>query len=1357
MLTITQIPINQNLDTTTVVDTNDEIITYQSYVPDNQGQVVSQETIGDYTIEQVVPTLVEDNKDQEHRVEYSNRIALEPRRGSGEQVLNFENDTCDSIYETIEFSDGEITNTNCSDIPAVTHNDAQSYAVTKDGKIIYANQAIVTTLGGIDYIGMIYPSLEDADNQTNGVPINGSAQEGSYFGTEEYNNQYFASVTFSALNGYMNLDEVQIVPIQLVETQSYYEAKDGDWVYNIAIDPLDASKGYESYPLGEAPDFAQEGQKYYSNDGETFHLEQKIINSYNIDPSSTPELRNATYFQNLPVRSTSLYTGTQYKTYLNNKGFTNSVYYNHTNEFVNMQDEHNLNSLMLFAWANHESKYGTSNLANDCNNFYGWNAPDSAPGTCQNNPTAQGNYADAKSGIRAHGFNIPTHFLNVSDWRYAGSHPGTKASGLNYKYASDVNWGSKVASHAYSIDSSLGSLESNLFRIGRLNKTANVYAESDLKDADYIYASSGSLSTADAIYKIKVGGLNSSFSGQGINVLITDTQSGSRGSATEIQLDTALNSSGSELCSVTHADYGTYPLYDDQYYNNEGLIGAALFSCNYEWQHSRSWIYSSNIDIIHDNPMFPPGGVYESKPILKNYSLNIDANSFGLTPGDYVVKNIVQDKGTGKVLGYEVFKDPMVQTETGYVKVKDAKFINYKPVYKNTATSIVNIRAAANTSSNILYAANVNEVFVVEQTVTGETINCGQESSDKWLQVTLDNNTPGFVSSCFFTDEIKGSSVSNNIKKYSLKEDILHVEGVAYTRYMPLATGGFNYALTFSDGTNFNEIGIGKSKRPWTLEGFYNRDGTPYDYGYYATAGYKGVSLSTLPIGDYQVGIQIKKDGYTFKSPLRGNTAINGDKIETQVDGYKYTLELKNNAMYLEKVSLIPANPRLSTSIKKIWLKDSTFHIEGAAFIKYLETTSYNARYKVRLFNQSDNYEYSLAASNQSKKMAAYKKRDGIDYSHAYVATKGYKGIDIGNIKEGTYDLELQLNHSGHSSIWTNAYIGIKDKTITQTVGGYEYKVIIKSNNVKISKKKIIPDNPRLATSIKDIWLEGSTYHIEGAAFIKNLETTSYNARYKMRLFNENDTYNYSLAASNQPKKMEAYKKRDGVDYSHAYVATRGYKGIDISNIAEGTYNLQLQLSHYGHTSIWTDAYIGLKNQTISQRTGGYEYKVIINNNNVKISKTKLVPDNPRLATSIKNIWLDGSTFHMDGAAFIKYLDTTSYNARYKLRLYNQNNTYNYSLAASNQPKKMEVYKKRDQTDYSHAYVATKGYKGIDISNIAEGTYSLQLQLTHSGYTSIWTSAYIGLKDQTITQTAGGYDYKVIIKGHNVTISKAKS
>ena len=88
---------------------------------------------------------------------------------------------------------------------------------------------------------------------------------------------------------------------------------------------------------------------------------------------------------------------------------------------------------------------------------------------------------------------------------------------------------------------------------------------------------------------------------------------------------------------------------------------------------------------------------------------------------------------------------------------------------------------------------------------------------------------------------------------------------------------------------------------------------------------------------------------------------------------------------------------------------------------------------------------------------------------------------------------------------------------------------------------------------------------------------------------------------------MDYYSRRDGTNYSHAYIASPGRKGIDISNIDVGTYTVKLTLNKDGFKGS-AEPYIvnALKNYRQSFTKSGYKYTVKVENNKIKVKNLRI-------------------------------------------------------------------------------------------------------------------------------------------------------
>lgn len=288
--------------------------------------------------------------------------------------------------------------------------------------------------------------------------------------------QLVYKVSVSGYTGYVHPNQVTLVPWKLVLDKLPFILKDNTSVsvtlpeqYVVQSDSagnremyyLSGLIGqYKIGPYGLAPTWLPNGT-YYSIDGITFYRDFKMT-----DRVSNNKYYN--YFQYLPLRTRSNITGAQLDQYLESTGWTNSIYYGKSQEFVNNQNKYGMNALLVFALANHESAFGTSTIALAKNNIFGWGAIDSDP------MGGADAFTSVEHSIREHMSRNLFGYSSIDDWRFTSPAYGIKVSGFNTKYASDPNWGVKIAQHAYLVDKMFGYKDYNYYGLGVVDDLSNI-------------------------------------------------------------------------------------------------------------------------------------------------------------------------------------------------------------------------------------------------------------------------------------------------------------------------------------------------------------------------------------------------------------------------------------------------------------------------------------------------------------------------------------------------------------------------------------------------------------------------------------------------------------------------------------------------------------------------------------------------------------------------------------------------------------------------------------------------------------------------------------------------------------------
>ncbi len=382
--------------------------------------------------------------------------------------------------------------------------------------------------------------------------VNGDyGADAAYLGTSNGKVKFM----MSGVVGWVDESEVQVVSIDSVQVISGYEVDNGRLLHCIVYDMT--TPGYRSrLDNGEAPSYLTSGQKYYSYDGHYFYEDYAtMISDYQNNTRSNsvnPNQPYYNYYQYLPLRSQTTYSGDDLNNMIASKASGSSKMSNTGSDFVNAQNTYGVNALLMVSIAGNESAWGTSTIANAKNNIFGLNAVDSSPGAS----------ADTFSSIQnciqnfASGW-MSKIYLNPSNSTYFGGFLGNKGSGINVKYASDPYWGEKAANIAYNLDKSAGSQDAEKYTIGIKDtltsdhNTVNVRQEGSTSST-VLYQTSSSASYA---------------------VLILD--SSAAGGFYRIQSDAALNGDRSAVSSSSEYSFDSMYAYISSDYITIVNLGAS--------------------------------------------------------------------------------------------------------------------------------------------------------------------------------------------------------------------------------------------------------------------------------------------------------------------------------------------------------------------------------------------------------------------------------------------------------------------------------------------------------------------------------------------------------------------------------------------------------------------------------------------------------------------------------------------------------------------------------------------------------------------------------------------------------------
>ncbi|KAB7707440.1 hypothetical protein F9802_06720 [Bacillus aerolatus] len=282
-------------------------------------------------------------------------------------------------------------------------------------------------------------------------------------------NENFVKVSLGGKEFYMKHEDSILVPFEGAPGRSYYNVKNGELYYHIY---LYSANRYASFLAGPAPDFMTAGNKYYSWDNATFYNDRGRVAGTAYQ-----------YFQFLSARSTTNYTADELDSYINQalaeREATGLAKYKDATKkskllglgatLKKVEAEKRINALMMLGMAIHESDYGTSGHAYKNNNLFGIAVYDSKPEEGKSFPTPEDSVYHLADGYLNDRYVIPNPATAWKQTIANGAAPGNKGVGINVRYASDIDWGAKVAGHMYRIDKALGQKDFGQYQIGLTN------------------------------------------------------------------------------------------------------------------------------------------------------------------------------------------------------------------------------------------------------------------------------------------------------------------------------------------------------------------------------------------------------------------------------------------------------------------------------------------------------------------------------------------------------------------------------------------------------------------------------------------------------------------------------------------------------------------------------------------------------------------------------------------------------------------------------------------------------------------------------------------------------------------------
>lgn len=270
--------------------------------------------------------------------------------------------------------------------------------------------------------------------------------------TEE---QVSAKVTKAAVN--------KIVEVGAGNTISTYTVKAGDIIYvtsdrvGVMVEPSENSQKIATLTKGTELKVLEIQNNWYrvSGSGTTGYV--KSENTTYINPNSKYQQENVSTSHSQGITKLSFdmalnkpsgLTLEQFKKVLNDSKDVNKIFYHNAEYFYYIEKQYNINGIFVAAVGIHESSWGTSKIAKEKNNLFGYGAYDSNP---YNGAYNFSNYSECIDLIARV---FVKYYLNPKGTSIYGGetavgtyYNGATLTAVNTKYATDKNWANGVYEH----------------------------------------------------------------------------------------------------------------------------------------------------------------------------------------------------------------------------------------------------------------------------------------------------------------------------------------------------------------------------------------------------------------------------------------------------------------------------------------------------------------------------------------------------------------------------------------------------------------------------------------------------------------------------------------------------------------------------------------------------------------------------------------------------------------------------------------------------------------------------------------------------------------------------------------------
>lgn len=256
----------------------------------------------------------------------------------------------------------------------------------------------------------------------------------------------------------------KIVEIGTANYSSDYKVKVGDIVYvtsdrlSVMVEPKEESQKIATLSKGKELKVLEIQNSWYKISGSSTIGYVKAESTTYLNTNAKQEKSSATAKSkeellkslsfDMALNKPSGLTLVQFKKILSDSKDTNKIFQNNAKYFYYIEQQYNINGVFIAAVGTHESAWGTSTIAKNKNNLFGYGANDSNP---YNGAYSFSSYSESIDLVARV---FVKYYINPKGTNIYGGekakgtyYNGSTLSAINTRYATDKNWAEGVYKH----------------------------------------------------------------------------------------------------------------------------------------------------------------------------------------------------------------------------------------------------------------------------------------------------------------------------------------------------------------------------------------------------------------------------------------------------------------------------------------------------------------------------------------------------------------------------------------------------------------------------------------------------------------------------------------------------------------------------------------------------------------------------------------------------------------------------------------------------------------------------------------------------------------------------------------------